>query len=186
MIFDDSWFENSYSFEKKLIASKGVIESCDVGEILRLRLPGCVKAVPTGSEVDRTGVDWLATLSSGRVVGVDVKIREKDYLRFGHDDVALETWSVLDSRVGWTRDQSKACDWVLWVWKDTGRFFLVPFLPLCSVFVQQWEEWRENYRTATQRTPETPKFKSYQSECVFVPRTVIVDAISDWYGGTLA
>lgn len=186
MIFEDSWFEKSYSFEKKLIASKGLIESCDVLEILRLRLPGCVDAVSTSTEIDRTGVDWLATLLSGRVVGVDVKTRDKDYLRFGHDDVALETWSVIGSRVGWTRDESKVCEWVLWVWKDTGRFFLVPFLPLCCVFAQRWEDWSEIYKKAIQRTPSTSKFKSYQSECVFVPRSVIVDAIADWYGGTLA
>lgn len=184
MIFDDYWPENVYSFDKKLIASKGVIESCDVGEILRLRLPGCVKAVPTSSEVDRTGVDWLATLSSGRVVGVDVKIREKDCMRFGSDDVALETWSVVGSHVGWTRDEAKVCEWVLWVWKDTGRFFLVPFLPLCSVFGQHWESWGSTYKRRTQRT--TRDYRSWESECVFVPRTVIVDAISDWYGGTLA
>jgi hypothetical protein len=183
MIFDDYWQDNVYSFNQKLVASKGIVESCDVHEILLLRLPGCVDANQTDSDVDRTGVDWLATLSSGRTVGVDVKIREKDCMKFGNDDVALETWSVVGLQVGWTRDESKVCEWVLWVWKDTGRFFLVPFLPLCSVFSKNWHEWRDTYKPRTQKT--TRKHRSWQSECVFVPRKVVVDAISNWYGGDL-
>jgi hypothetical protein len=183
MIFDDYWQDNVYSFNQKLVASKGIVESCDVREILMLRLPGCVNASQADTDMDRTGVDWLAALSSGRKVGVDVKIREKDCMKFGNDDVALETWSVVGSQVGWTRDESKVCEWVLWVWKDTGRFFLVPFLPLCSVFSKNWHEWRATYKPRTQKT--TRNHRSWQSECVFVPRNVVVDAISDWYGGDL-
>lgn len=183
MIFDDYWQDNVYSFGEKLVASKGILESCDVREILMSRLPGCIDASPSDEELDRTGVDWTAALCCGRDVGVDVKIREKDCISFGNDDVALETWSVIGSQVGWTRDKSKACEWVLWVWKDTGRFFLVPFLPLCSVFSQRWTEWRETYKPRTQTT--TRGHRSWKSECVFVPRNVVVNAISAWYGSSL-
>lgn len=183
MIFDDYWQDNHYSFNNELVASKGILESCDVREILTLRLPGCVDADPADEELDRTGVDWMAKLCSGKNVGVDVKTRKKDCKNFGNDDVALETWSVVGSKVGWSRDKSKACDWVLWVWKDTGRFFLVPFLPLCYVFCKNWVECREIYEPRTQTT--TRGGNSWKSECVFVPRNVVVDAISDWYHGDL-
>jgi len=184
MIFDDFWEDNVYSFDDKLVASKGIVESCDVREILTMRLPGCLEVKQTDPEIDRTGVDWIAEVDSGRIVGVDVKHREKDCRAFGDDDLALETWSVVDCQVGWTRDKSKACEWVLWVWKDTGRFFLVPFAPLCSVFSENWWLWRKQYKTRQQRT--TRDGHSWKSECVFVPREVVVDAISDWYCGSVA
>jgi hypothetical protein len=184
MNFDQLWQNNVYGFNDKLIASQGIVESCDVGEILRCRLPGCVEVKQAPKDIDRTGVDWLAKMSCGRVVGVDVKIREKDCTRFGNDDVALETWSVVGSHVGWTRDDGKACEWVLWVWKDTGRFFLLPFQALCSVFSDRWEHWVDAYKTRTQRTVR--EGRSWESECVFVPRMVVLDAIVEWFGGSVA
>ena len=181
--FTDHWQENVYSFGQKLVASKGIIESCDVNEILKLRLPGCLWAKETDAETDRTGVDWIATLSCGRSVGVDVKMREKDCIAFGNDDLALETWSVVGSSIGWTRDKEKACEWVLWVWKDTGRFFLVPFLPLCAVFCMNWQQWKMDYRTRKQKSERGSQ--RWESECVFVPRDVVVEAITEWYAGNL-
>ena len=82
--------DNVYGFDRQLIASKGILESCDVRQILFDRLPGCVDADPTDSETDRTGVDWIATLKSGACANVDVKFRDKDCQKFGSDDLALD------------------------------------------------------------------------------------------------
>lgn len=177
--------ENSYGFDQQLIASNGVIQSCDVSEILRARIPGCLKAKKTDKELDRRGVDWLADLSNGRSVGVDVKARTKDYAARGEDDLALETFSVIDTKPGWTRDEAKLCEWVLWLWSDTGRFCLMPFPPLCGVFQANWQEWRRIYRCSVQRTPESRTRSAWRSECVFVPRQVVIDAVVDWCNGTI-
>lgn len=176
--------DSVFGFNHQLIASKGIVESCDVRQILMERLPGCVDAYSTDTDVDRTGVDWIAKLSSGRECNVDVKMRERDCQAFGNDDVALETWSVVNKAVGWTRDESKACEWVLWVWKDTGRFLLVPFLPLCGVFSHKWQEWRIIYGARQQITKCDGR--RWQSECVFVPRVVVLDSLVQWFGGSVA
>jgi hypothetical protein len=183
MIFDKYWSDNVYGFDEQLIASAGVIPSCDVAEILRQRMPGCVEVKKSCKETDRSGVDWWAVLENGKRVGVDLKNRDKDCMAFGNDDLALETWSVIGERPGWTRDESKICDWVLWVWGDTGRFFLLPFQPLCSVFGDSWQKWRADYKTRQQRTPGRNGKPGWSSECVFVPRKVVLEAVTEWFCG---
>lgn len=177
--------ENSFGFDRQLIASNGVIQSCDVSEILRERIPGCVSARKTDKDLDRRGIDWIAELANGRSVGVDVKARTKDYATRGEDDLALETFSVINTKPGWTRDESKLCEYVLWLWSDTGRFCLMPFPPLCGVFKANWQEWRTIYRRSVQRTPESLTRPAWRSECVFVPRLVVIESVVDWCNGTI-
>ena len=176
--------ENSYGFSQQLIASNGVIQTCDVGEILTARLPGCVRVEKSDISSDRSGVDWWAVMSNGRKVGVDFKGRAKDCLTYGSDDLALETWSAIDAKIGWTRDAGKMCEWILWVWSDTGRFCLMPFPPLCGVFQRNWVEWRGVYQTSTQKTTATDSRPGWKSECVFVPRDVVIGSVTDWCNGT--
>jgi hypothetical protein len=82
--------------------------------------------------------------------------------------------------IGWTRDSSKRCDYVLWLWQDTRRYCLLPFLPLCKVFSVNWTDWRERFRCAQQKT--TLHGRTYQSECVFVPRVTVWRAIYTQFG----
>jgi hypothetical protein len=186
MIFDSFWAENEYGFDQQLIASKGVLQSCDVAEILRTVLPGCLSAHEADKESDKSGVDWIACMASGRKVGVDVKHRTKDCMAYGNDDLALETWSVVDKKVGWTRDERKTCEWVLWVWADTGRFCLMPFLPLCAVFREKWQDWRIIYQPETQKTLATKSRQGWKSECVFVPRNVVIEEVTQWCNSTIS
>jgi hypothetical protein len=95
----------------------------------------------------------------------------------GQDDLALETWSVIGQRVGWTRDTGKTTDYVLWFWQDTGRFFLASFPALCTVFASHWEQWWTQYRTRQQDSG------GWRSECTFVPRDALVDALNMWGAG---
>jgi len=175
--------ENSYGFDQQLIASNGVIASCDVATILSARLPGCIRVQKMDPETDRSGVDWWAELSNGRKVGVDFKGRAKDCRAYGNDDLALETWSVIGSKVGWTRDASKVCEWILWVWSDTGRFCLMPFPPLCGVFQKNWVRWLQEFPDSTQTTPATKGRSGWKSECVFVPRKLVIESVTAWCNG---
>lgn len=107
-----------------------------------------------------------------------------DYAVEGYDDLALETWSVVpdernEGKVGWTRDSTKRTDYTLWFWQDTGRFFLVAFPPLCAVFWRYWTLWRDHYQTERQSSGD------WQSECVFVPRPVVVAKLNGWRQGHL-
>lgn len=115
-------------------------------------------------------------------MSVDCKVREKDFAKLkGWDDIALETWSVVEKeKIGWTRDTVKQTDFVLWLWKDSGRWLLIPFQMLCKVFIENWRQWTKQFRTERQYTPT---HGGYHSECVFVPRRIVWERIYRLYSG---
>jgi len=174
----------SYDFDGELRLSQSESSNGRIEEILMNHIPGALRAFPAHQFNDwRHGVDWWVELESGRFMGIDCKIRKEDYARKGEDDLALETWSVVEKRIpGWTRVSSKKTEYVLWLWLETGRWTLVPLPMLCSVFQSYWQSWRKQYKTRTQKTTRNGEF-AYHSECVFVPRSVVWSAIAHRYAG---
>lgn len=174
-----------YDFSERMAMSQGVAASADICAILLQEIPGSLAVYPAHPTNDRKGVDWWIEMSSGTHLAVDAKVRERDWAvtHPDEDDLALETWSVMESKApGWTRDAGKRCDYVLWLWKDTGRFCLLPFPPLCRVFSEHWEAWCIQYRVSRQYTAW--RSGDYHSECVFVPRRTIWNAIYQRIGGS--
>ena len=164
--------------------SEGVSESADVCTILMDNIPGALNVIKAHAKNDRTGVDWWVELPGARFLAVDAKVRQSDWAAAhpDQDDLALETWSVVEKHVpGWTRCEDKTCDYILWLWTDTGRFCLVPFRMLCKVFQHRWQDWSEKYRTAKQFTKQNGG--GYHSECVFVDRREVWAEIYRTYGG---
>jgi hypothetical protein len=166
--------------------SQGEAANQSVADILLSAIPNALSVTPAHKVNDRSGVDWWVECD-GHHLGVDVKVREEDWSAKPEpqraDDLALETWSVVErSVVGWTRDAAKRTDYVLWLWKDTGRWCLIPFPLLCGVFSELWEEWRETYKPPFRQ--HTPRWDGgYQSECIFVPRKIVWREIYQRYGG---
>jgi len=128
---------------------------------------------------DRNGTDYWAHRDAGlRPLSIDLKARAVDPTEaWGEDDLALETWSAIGSHIGWTRDPSKATDYILWLWTPTRRFFLVPFPPLCEVFRRYGRGWRKAYG------PQRQDSGTWKSECVFVPRAVVIEKLNAWMEG---
>lgn len=175
-----------YGFGDRLAFSHGVAQGATVESILLANLPGACKVIPAHSSNDRNGTDWWVETRSGNFLSVDAKVREQDWAAkpepYGADDLALETWSVVErQKIGWTRNRSKRTDYILWVWTDTGRWCLVPFQMLCKVFEDNWHSWRGQYRTSQQRTPS--ENGGWHSECVFVPRRVVWAEIYNTFAG---
>ena len=170
-----------YSFQEKLLWSQGKATGQRIADILLQAIPGAWRVRPANSQDDRNGVDYWVDHVRGRPLAIDVKVRDTDYRAIcGKDDLALEIWSVIEENiVGWTRNPQKACDYILWFWRDTGRWCLVAFPQLCSVFQRYWRQWAAQYPVFRQRTPEG----NYHSECVFVPRRLVWRAIYDTFSG---
>ncbi len=173
-----------YEFDERLRMSQGICETKDINAILLGNIPGAIWVKKANEGDDRSGTDYWVYHERGEPYSVDVKVREEDWsiknARF--DDLALETWSVVEKQViGWTRNQSKMTDFILWFWKDTGRWCLVPFSMLCAVFQEMWETWRAQFKTDQQFTPRSNG--GYHSECVFVPRREVWAKIYKRYGG---
>jgi len=173
-----------YGFAAQLAYSKQQRGSTRLVEILGQRIPGYTQVVMAETSDDLQGTDYWVTRNGVPALSVDLKARREDCLTHGNDDLALETWSKKpvagqQGRAGWTRDSSKWTDYVVWYWEDTGRFFIVPFPPLCAVFSRRWERWSQTYRVATQQSD------SWQSECVFVPRVLVQRSIEQWASGSV-
>ena len=175
-----------YVFDKQLKMSEGVCVSADVQTILLENIPGALNVLKAHTKNDRTGVDWWVEMPGARFLAVDAKVREVDWTKIKpeEDDLALETWSVVEKQVpGWTRCEDKTCDYVLWIWKDTGRFCLLPFRMLCKVFQGNWQRWTEQYKTKQQYTPRNRNGGGYHSECVFVNRRELWAEMYRQFGG---
>ncbi len=177
---------NEYGFNEQLAMSSGFTVKADVKSVLLDLIPGAVSVSQAAPVNDRQGIDWWVELSTAKHLAIDAKVRKQDWFAThpSEDDLALETWSVCEKNVvGWTRDAHKKCDYILWLWLDTGRYCLIPFPMLCKVFSRHWQDWRSKYRTEKQKTNR--QFDSYHSECTFVPRREIWAQIYNQFGGTL-
>jgi hypothetical protein len=171
-----------YDFDERSRMSQSESSNLSIAEILVGQIPGAVNAHQSHETNDRNGVDWWVEHSSGKHIGVDCKVREEDWSKKGFDDVALELWSVVEKKVvGWTLNESKRTDYILWFWRDTGRWMLIPFPFLVAVFKKNLNNWMGLYKKATQRT--VMNGFSYHSECVFVPRQVIWQEIYTHFSG---
>ncbi len=175
----------STSFSEQLARSHGSDNAIEA--ILLANIPGAVAVHKSHKTNDRKGTDFWVELSSGTHLSVDVKVRAEDWSAKEEpdaaDDLALETWSVVEQRkIGWTRDETKRTEYVLWYWQDTGRWCLLPFPMLCHVFRQNWQTWSQQYDTHRQFTRE---YGGYHSECVFVPREAVWDEIYWAYSPTV-
>ncbi len=172
----------TFNFQEQMRMSEGVSDIYDIEKILLKEFPHAVKIRKAAQAEDKDGTDYWMTLPYGHEQSIDVKVRDEDFQRQGKDDLALETWSVIKGqdhqKVGWTRDTMKRTDYIFWIWKDTGRWMLVPFPLLCSVFCEHWKQWSKQYQNATQRTLD-----GWHSKCVFVPRQIVWDAIYTSFGG---
>lgn len=160
-------------------------QSVSIEDYLLKNIPLAVSVERANKADDKNGIDWWVTLISGRKLGIDVKVREVDWSKKGSDDLALETWSVMEKQIiGWTRNPDKQTDYIVWLWKDTGRLVIIQFPWLCSFFMTHWEAWRKKYKTRVQRTVNNSS--QYHSECVFVPRELIFTLLYRAIGGLAA
>lgn len=167
--------------------SDGKAQKLDVRKILIEQIPACIDVKRANEKEDRSGTDWWAIRREPlRPLSVDLKARQTDPtkdLAKPKDDLALETWSVIPAngnqgKVGWTRDEKKSTDYILWLFDSTSRWVLIPFHMLCKIFKLKWEAWRMVYQTNQQDSG------SWKSECVFVPRREIWAELYKHFGGS--
>lgn len=178
-----------YLFQERLDFSLGRRKENDLS-IIRRMVIGCVDVQKTTVAQDRTGVDYIATLRGGASIRIDAKAREtrpggiRKHWRQG-EEIALEIWSVIPTptikgKAGWTLTESKEVDLILFTFDpcDSERVFLLPFQQLRMAFRRNLLLWKQRgYRVATQTTPT--RHGKYQSECIFVPASVVIDAIAN-------
>ena len=171
------------SFEDDRLWSEGFAEPQEIFEILLTNIPNALEVTKATDKQDRCGTDCWVTRKGLRPLSIDLKVRICDPIEtYGQDDLALETWSVLEQqKIGWTRNPDKETDYILWYFGGSHRWVLIPFPLLCKIFTEKWLEWTTQFKTRRQETSSDNY--SWHSECVFVPRKEVWDAIYQRFGG---
>lgn len=180
-----------YGFGDQLAISQGLRQRTDMDTIKAL-IPGCVSVQKTDPVRDRTGTDYVASLRGGREVNIDAKTRVSGCAKFwkGEPELALEKWSVRPAgkfntpreaaRTGWTLSESNTAELILFTFapRDTDAVYLYPFQLLRIAFRKNIALWERNYPRAVQESEDGPA-RRWESECVFVPASVVWSAIED-------
>ncbi len=183
-------------FQEMLLMSNS--ECGNIQRILMEVIPSILSVEKSTLEEDKKGTDYWAILPNGDKLSIDCKIRAEDCVdKWGADDLALEDWSIvpeedwkftedpdypdpnITEKIGWTLDANKRTDYILWFWKDSKRWCMIPFIQLCFVFREHWYIWKYTYKDAYQQQ----RGSRYYSHCIFVPRDVVLGAIYDHFGG---
>lgn len=171
---------NEYGFHERLSFSLGVVaETCE--ETIQAMLPGCVNVRKTDEAEDRTGIDYIATLRRGAEVFIDHKARDTGCSKFwnGEPDIAVELWSVRPINghsgvVGWTLDEAKKTHYTLHTFHpdDSVNAYLLPFQLLRAAY-------RANFATWNKRPKGIQDSGRWQSECRFIPVSVVLKEITN-------
>lgn len=169
----------NYGFAERLEFSRGINEEIDI-DVLRNYIDGCVSIEKTNVELDKMGIDYIATLRNGAEIKIDAKTRSKGCSIWWRDgpELALEIWSVIPTKynagkVGWTLDEKKEVDLIFFKFDlvDTDKLYLIPYQLLRMVFRRNYYTWIKRYKIDTQTSG------GWQSKCVFVPARIVMSKI---------
>ena len=163
-----------HDFARKLEFSNGANMQEDFHRI-KNALRGCEHVEKTRTDVDRTGVDYFAHLKNGVVVKVDAKRREAGASRHwkGEPELAIETWSVYRTKIGWTFNSKSPVEYILYSFEpcDSNNYYFLPFQLLRKAAFDNGREWRDIYRERKQQSG------GWESRCIFVPASVVLNAV---------
>ena len=180
----------SYNFKERLAFSKGNRQESDLDTIKSI-LDGCQSVVPACAELDKKGVDYVATLRRGAEVFIDAKTRQRGCSRFwrGEPEVAIELWSVMPGgkygvtcgKTGWTLDEAKITDAVLYTFdrSDCQTAFLLPFQHLRMAARRMIRTWFNRFKVDIQDSG------TWESQAVFVPISEVLAAIKSTYSANI-
>lgn len=192
---------NAYDFDECLALSKsGPRQATDIAT-LKVMFPESVSIQKTTDDQDRMGVDYVITLRRGAMITVDAKTRTPGCSEWWvcrrsgqrmnrctcltdfnlcdtQPEVALEFWNVKPTTVGWTLDESKNVDLILFTFATSDhRYAYARSFPLLrEAFRRNYSSWIPRFKTDQQTSYRAGE--QWHSECVFVPLHVVDEAIS--------
>ena len=119
--------------------------------------------------LQRQGVDRRVTLSSGKVMQIEEKVR---YIP-KRNDVLLERWSDVDRKVpGWIV-KDLHCDYLVYVWWEERDALMFPFQQLCMAWRRHGKKWMDRY------PPKDSPNLGYVTRNYPIPTSILLDAIRD-------
>ena len=145
-------------------------------ETIKKLFPDAVRIEKTPTNKDDGGVDYWVYLE-GKRYGIDIKRRTAGCSKFWKEgpELALELWSNVEKRqIGWTLDESKKTDIVIFIFDDSDfeQAIWFWFKELLAVFQKQGRNWYDTYFSQYQKTFGINE-KWYHSRVLFVPFIVV-------------
>lgn len=168
-------------WKEKLEYSLGQQQDFDF-QLLKQHIPRCVSIRKTDTEQDKSGVDYVATLANGAEIFIDAKTRMAGSSKFWKNneaELALEVWSVVNKKVGWTLNTASNVDYILYTFdkSDWNKYYFLPFQLLRKAFYEKGAAWKEKYKQREQWSD------GWKSAAIFVPASVVLNAIQETMTG---
>lgn len=183
-------------FDKDLAWSKaGRSQGSDL-ETVKALIPGCVELEVASVRDDQSGTDYFATLRRGARIKIDAKNRKPGASKWWtlkdgkkEEDLALERWSVMPggdyetpqekAKAGWTLSEQNDTDFILFKFdpSDSENVFLFSFQLLRIAFRRHINEWESQFKVGIQSS-RNGYGTAWQSQCVFVPVSVVFRAVN--------
>lgn len=159
-----------HNFEESLKKSHAQADAPWWLDVYREAFPSLQSSVNVRDDgwAQRGGIDRVLTLACGKTLGIDEKVREKDW-----PDIALEYWSDEERKIrGWVA-KDLACDFIAYAFIPSATCYLLPFQNLRRAWRQNYQEWVDRYPRI-----EAPN-SGYTTISVGVPIPILMQAISD-------
>lgn len=157
--------------------------------LLREYMPRGATIEKTKKDLDKLGVDYVITMKDGSTLTVDAKTRKPGASKYwrGEPELALERYSVVEQKiVGWLFKSSDVHpDYILYTFdaKDTKNFYFIPYALLRKAAFTNWRLWESRYGIKAQ---PNDSHGGYTSDALFVPASIVVDAVSETMKGRVA
>jgi hypothetical protein len=160
----------AHDFNESLKRSHSYAEAPWWGEVYRRAFPSMAAHVSVRADgwAQRGGIDRVITLSTGRTVTVDEKVREKDW-----PDVLLERWSDEARKIpGWVQ-KPLACEFIAYAFVPSRVCYLFPTLTLQEAWRRMGREWIKRFQEVRADNGR------YVTVSVAVPTETLLFALSD-------
>jgi len=159
-----------HHFGESLELSNSYENSVWWNDVYRIAFPSLESSVSVRKDgwAQRGGIDRVLTLSSGKTLTVDEKIRTKVW-----NDILLERWSDEGRQVpGWVQ-KPLACDFIAYAFVPISTCYLFPTLMLQRAWREEGRGWVKKY------TEIRAKNNGYVTVSVGIPVDILLKAISD-------
>ncbi|MBD5781643.1 hypothetical protein IEN85_19230 [Pelagicoccus sp. NFK12] len=125
-------------FEESLAKSFRDTKSVPLEQAFAKLFPGFLTYSQSGKELDLLGSDVRIHLRD-RDIHVDLKFRDTDPRQWGMDDLTIELLSVAERGIRGYENQRT--DYLVWVFKTTGRVVAIPFPAFKRFYQANWNFW---------------------------------------------
>jgi len=159
-----------HDFKERLAYSEKSSDEPFWFEVYKNAFPNIVNIMscPGDTKSQRDGIDRIVLLTSGKIIKIDEKKREKEY-----KDILLEYLSNdYTGAVGWI-EKDLLIDYLAYAFMQTKKVYIFPWDILKRVWYENKKEWLEKYKIPPAQN------KGYKTFNVAIPIEILSNKIKE-------